>query len=472
MASARHDSIALLSLIIESDSSIERAVIALRREAERLPAGARLPTSRALMATLGVGPVTVQRAVARLVSEGIVATRPGAGTYVARRLAAPEVDVDWQHVSLGASPVDPVGFDLVHMQHEEAEFNLSRGYPEATIRPDGRLSAAVARAARRPGVWDPPPAQGIPELRRWFAAEVGVDSNDVIVSPGGQGALSSAMRAIVPSGSPVLFSVPTYPGALAIARSAGLVPIPVPSDTEGIRPELLERAFQATGSRLLYLQPTYANPDGHVLAASRRRDVLDATTAAGAFIIEDDFARWLGHGTASNPPLIRDDEHGCVITITSLTKVAAPSLRVGAIAARGPVLQRIAWLRNVDDFFVSRVLQEAAIDLVTSAGWTSHLRTYAQTLRRRCEALGTAIARYLPNCDFEPPRGGVGIWLSLPRELDDVIVAERAARVGVHVQAGRIFTIGESATPHLRLTFGALSEDRFDEAVRRIASVI
>jgi len=71
------------------------------------------------------------------------------------------------------------------------------------------------------------PQEGLPELRSWFASEIGVDQDEVLISPGCQAAMSGTMRALGPSGSPVVFSVPTYPGALAVARSAGLTPAPV-----------------------------------------------------------------------------------------------------------------------------------------------------------------------------------------------------------------------------------------------------
>jgi len=53
----------------------------------------RLPAERALAATLGVSRSTVREAIQRLVSKGLLETRPGSGVYVARRrpsgIAAP-----------------------------------------------------------------------------------------------------------------------------------------------------------------------------------------------------------------------------------------------------------------------------------------------------------------------------------------------------------------------------------------------
>jgi DNA-binding transcriptional MocR family regulator len=350
--------------------------------------------------------------------------------------------------------------------------SLAGGYPDASMRHDERVAVALARAARRPGAWEPTPMMGIPELRGWFAREFGVDQDDVLITPGVQAALSATMRAILPAGSPVLFAVPTYPGALAVARSAGLIPVPVPTDPEGVRTELLERAFAATGARLLYLQPTFANPDGQVLASTRRQEVLALAGKAGAFIIEDDWARWLSHAGPAPPPLIRDDDHGHVITLASLTKTTAPSLRVGAVSARGPVLQRVAAMRMVDDFFMCRPLQEAAVELVTSTHWERQLKAVAATLRDRLHHLIRALATDLPDCGYAKPQGGLSLWLQLPQGSDDSIIAEKALANGVSVLPGRLFSIGEPGHPHLRVAYASLDSSRIAEAVHRLGDAV
>lgn len=446
---------------------------AIRRLAQERAFGEQLPSSRRLTADLGVGPVTIRRAVAQLVAEGVLSTRPGAGTFVARPATRPAADTAWQKVALGASPVDPAGLDLAFRLRDHEGLSLAGGYLDEALRSDGRVAAALARAARRPGAWGPPPLLGIPELRHWFATEIGVEADDILVTAAGQAALSATMRAIVPSGSPVLFQTPTYPGALAVARSAGLVPVPVPADDQGVRVELLERAFRATGARLVYLQPTYANPGGTVLAPDRRREVIDAASDAGAFVIEDDWAaRWMGHGDVPPPPLIRDDTHGHVITLTSLTKATAPSLRVGAIAARGPVLQRVANLRLVDEHFMSRPLQEAAVELVTAAAWRSHLRLVGAALRERAATLAAVLARRVPAGRFRVPQGGISLWFELPDRRDEALVAERSASLGVPVYPGHIFKIGESDRSHLRLAFASIRAEEIDPAVELLSRAI
>ncbi|MYT45207.1 aminotransferase class I/II-fold pyridoxal phosphate-dependent enzyme, partial [Streptomyces sp. SID5471] len=293
---------------------------------------------------------------------------------------------------------------------------------------------------------------------------------------GGQSALTAALRALAPPGAPVLVESPTYPGVLAAARASGLRPVPVPVDADGVRADLLADAFRASGSRLFVCQPLFQNPTGAVLAAGRRAEVLRIARAAGAFVVEDDFARRLVHEDAPAPPptLVADDPDGTVVHVCSLTKAASPSLRVGALAARGPVLDRLRAIQVVDSFFVPRPLQETALELVGSPAWSRHLRALAGQLAARREALVAALRLHFGNTDAGPgvqvvPPGGYHLWLRLPDGTDETALAGAALRAGVAVAPGRPYFAAEPPAPHVRLTFAQASGvAELAEGVRRL----
>ena len=223
------------------------------------------------------------------------------------------------------------------------------------------------------------PSEGSHGLRAHFARAVGASVGDVLICSGGQAALAACLRGLAAPGAPVVFESPTYLGALTAARAQGLVPVPAPADADGVRPDLLADALAASGARLVYLQPLFANPHGATLARERRAAVLEAVRAAGAFVIEDDAFRDLAFGGDVPPPLFADDPDGHVVHVRSLTKPSAPGLRIAALIARGPAAARLRAARIVEDLFVSGPLQEAALELVGTPGWRAHLRR----LRRR-----------------------------------------------------------------------------------------
>ncbi|MEV6327386.1 PLP-dependent aminotransferase family protein [Streptomyces sp. NPDC051909] len=469
-------------------SSVAELVGSLKAELNRYSPGEKLPSSRALVERYRVSPVTVTRALARLAAEGLVVTRPGAGAYRAEaRPAAPATgDTSWQELALSADgatdlvprAVDASGVLVTLAAPPPGVVEFNGGYLHPALQPERALAGALARAGRRPGAWGRPPTDGLPELRAWFAREIGggVTAAEVLVTAGGQSALTTALRALAAPGTPVLVESPTYPGMLAVARAAGLRPVPVPTDADGIRPDLLEAAFRATGARVLVCQPLFQNPTGAVLSAERRTAVVRIARAAGAFVIEDDFARRLVHADAAPlpPTLAADDPDGVVVHVCSLTKVTSASLRVGALAARGPVLERLRAIQVVDSFFVPRPLQEAALELVGSPAWNRHLRAVSEELKHRRDTMTGALGLHLPELALpHVPSGGYHLWLRLPDTLPESALLPAAMRAGVAVAPGRPYFCAEPPAGHIRLSFaGVAGPTEIVEGVRRLRAAV
>ncbi len=462
-------------VFIKTDNSTGRVTQHLRALAGTENAGARLPSVRELMRELRVSPVTVQRALERLAREGVLDARPGQGTFVAGAPAAPApaADVSWQAVALGPGRGGAEGLLALAAMPPPGARPLNVGYLPDELQPLPLLAAAAARALRRPGVWSRLPPEGLEPLRAWFAAEAGgaYAAHEVTICPGTQAANAAAFRALAQPGDPVLLESPTYAGAIPAARAAGLRLVPVPTDADGVRPELLDEAFQRSGARLFYCQPTYSNPTGAALPPDRRAAVLEVVTRHNAFLIEDDWARDF-HLEAGHPPppLAAADRDGHVVYVRSLTKCAAPGLRIGAICARGAALERLRTARLVDDFFVPGLLQETALQLVTAASWPRHGRETRAALRGRRDLLAAALRRHLGvGCLASVPRGGLHLWVRLPEGASDADAAARAAGEGVMVSAGRHAFPAEAPGAFLRLSFATVQPEWADEAAGVLA---
>ncbi|WP_432176925.1 PLP-dependent aminotransferase family protein [Streptomyces sp. Tue6028] len=469
---------------MQERSSVAELANQLRRELDRYSPGGKLPSSRALVERFRVSPVTVSRALAQLAAEGLVVTRPGAGAFRARprSVAEPTGDTSWQEVALSADAaaelvprtVDASGV-LVSLDAPApgvVEFN--GGYLHPSLQPERAMGAALSRAGRRPGAWSRPPMEGLADLREWFARGIGgtITAAEVLVTAGGQSALTTALRALAPPGAPVLVESPTYPGMLAIARAAGLRPVPVPVDADGVKPALLADAFAATGARVFVCQPLFQNPTGAVLAPERRGEVVRIARDAGAFVVEDDFVRRLVHED-SGPlprPLAAEDPDGVVVHVGSLTKATSPSFRVAALVARGPVLERLRAIQIVDSFFVPRPFQEAALELVGSPAWPRHLRSLSAELKARRDTMTAALRLRLPELALpHVPSGGYHLWLRLPDGMDEATLVAAALRSGVAVTPGRPYFSAEPPAAHLRLSFAAVANaEEIAEGVRRL----
>ncbi|MGK9273244.1 PLP-dependent aminotransferase family protein [Williamsia muralis] len=458
-----------------NDSGVSVLTESLRALITQSTPGTRLPSVRTLQEQHRVSPNSVQRVLRDLATEGLVDVRPGAGSFVAA--AAPPrspADTSWQESVLGARMPPELSrtLDLWRVPGSEV-VRLKGGYLDDELLPHAALDAAMTRAIKRSRSWGRYPIEGSPELRRWFASEIdGIHASEVIVTAGGQTALSVAVRALIRPGESVIVESPTYTGLIAIVRSHGAEVIPVPMDSEGIRTDLLADAISRTGSRLLVVQPAFANPSGVTLAAHRRRQIIELAEQHSLFVIEDDYARYLGIDGDPPPPLTAQDPNGHVVHIRSLTKPVGPGMRVAALCARGPALARLRAAKMLDDFYVAGPVQEAAVEFLNSPSWPRHNRQVRRALGERRDALLGHLGRLIPEIEVAAvPRGGMHLWVRLPDGLDDRDVAAAAHAEGVMVGEGTPWFPAESDHSHLRLTFGETPVPVIGEAVSRLAKV-
>ena len=445
------------------------------------PAGTRLPSTRSLATEHHVGPVTVQQALQLLVADGLVETRPGVGTFVAAARQARPADVSWQTTALGPSEVFDTEGSGVRTFAPDV-IGLHAGYPSPSLLPGPLLRSAVQKVARDPDVlMRAAPNSGLPQLRAWFARELdghrtggaGVDESDVIVTSGGQAALSAAFRALASPGETVVMESPTYWGAMAAARAHGLRIVPLARTADGIDPEDLDAALAAHGSRVFYAQPTYANPTGDVWAPQVRARVGEVLADRKAFLVEDDWARDLYYDAEAPAPLAAADDDGHVVYVRSLTKSMSPSIRVAGLVARGPALRRIRASRWVSELFVPAFTQQVAIDILAHPGWNRHRGALRRALRTRRDTLLAELTRAVPELRVDRvPRGGLSLWARLPRPHHADQVAEAALAAGLAISPGAEWFPTEPYGQFVRLSFAATQETRYADAARILADLL
>ena len=78
---------------------------------------------------------------------------------------------------------------------------------------------------------------------------------------------------------------PGSPGAAGLLDRAGLDPVPIAVDGEGVRVDQLA----ASGARVVLVTPAHQFPSGVVLWPRRRAELLEWAAGRGGLIVEDDY---------------------------------------------------------------------------------------------------------------------------------------------------------------------------------------
>ncbi|TIC81073.1 PLP-dependent aminotransferase family protein [Nocardioides sp. GY 10127] len=370
-----------------------------------LPAGARLPSSRALAADLGVARSVVEQAWAQLVAEGWLEGRRGSGTYVAgSRVAAPDAPAP-------AAPEPP-----------RSLLRLSSGHPWVDPSHDGAQAAAWRRAWRDVGAAGPP--DGYPDhrgladlraalaerLRRTRGLDVGPD--DLRLTTGTTDGLRHLLTAL-PAG-PVGVEDPGYAAAVAQVRALGREVVDVPA----LDPPTT--ASGLAGLAALYLTPAHQHPLGPVLPAATRAALIGAAREAGTVLVEDDYDSEFRYDVAPVPALASLDP-GTVALLGTVSKTVAPGLRLGWLVAPPDVLGRVDELRGTTHDSPSWPAQRALLGLLRDGYVDRAVRSARRVYARRAARVEQVLGDWLPGAV-----AGMYATLPLPGEQADAV--HRAAR--------------------------------------------
>jgi GntR family transcriptional regulator / MocR family aminotransferase len=421
-----------------SDQNRQQAVFdRLRRGilAGTLPVGARLPPTRALAEELGVARQTVVLAYERLASEGYVHARTGSGTYVAPDLpdAAPEPAVP---PPTAASSLSHRGHRLAAVpasassRDRRAGTLLAGGVPAPDLFPREAWARCATRVLKSlPGdITGYPPPQGLLELRNQIAAHLAAtrgmlaDPDNIVVTAGTQQALRIAAELLLDHGDAAWVEDPGYIAGRGALLAAGVVPVAVPSDTEGINVAAgIERASEA---RLALIAPSHATPLGGALPIARRLALLDWAGRANAWILEDDCDsefRWGGHPL---PPLATLDRAGRVIYCGTFSKTLAPALRLGFAVVPAPLVPAFVRLGTLMDRGIDTLNQAILAEFMRQGLLAPHVRRMRTEYGRRRGALLAAIARHAPSIAPIPASGGLHMVGRLPKGVDEAAAVQ------------------------------------------------
>jgi GntR family transcriptional regulator/MocR family aminotransferase len=445
------------------DQLRERIVTGLLR------GGDRLPSSRALAATMGVARSVVVRAYEQLLGEGYVEARPGAETTVATGIVALPRAVHAR----------PRAARMLSSERPGAigrPIDLRAGHPYAPPAVPDEWRRAVVVASRRAPVSHAPSPLGHGELREQIALHarrsrgIPCAAEDVIVTAGTVDGL--LLIALALGGrSRVAMEDPGYREAARVLRRAGASVTPLPVGADGITASQLRGAGPQDA---VLVTPSHQFPLGGRMPAAERTAMVNWATDGGALIIEDDYDSEFRHSGAALPAIAALDSEGVVVHLGSLNKSFLPEVRCGYLIARAgsPVWQRITVAKQDVGSTVPLVVQVAAAAFFASGGFRRYVARVRREYRHRLTLLlGHFAERGLAD-RLSATDGGLHAVLRLPAGLSGTSLVVELAGRGVLVNSIAEFAqlprtddaiaIGYGAEPATRLVRGV------DEVLRAL----
>ena len=450
----------------------------------RLQPGLQLPPTRTLAQALGVSRNTAVAAYDLLLSEGYLQARRGAGTYVSQARAAltpratrarsgkpPELSEFWRDPPPLFPGMRPRGAGAPRYR-----YNFSIGEPDVSLFPFAMWRRLVGRAARVSSKdMLPSEPQGRPELRAAIAKHVSFtraiacDADDIIVTAGSQQAFDLLARVLVtPKRTVVALEEAHYPPLRQVVRAAGARIVTVPVDLEGI---VVDRI--APRARIVCVTPSHQLPLGSPMSFERRAALLQFARRHGASIIEDDYDGEYRFGQRPLDALQTLDRDERVFYVGTFSKVLFPNIRVGYIVAPTWARAALVAAKQLTDRHTAVIMQDALSAFLIEGHLVRHVRKMTRVYATRREILLAAIAQHCSNqLEPIPSEAGLHITAKLLVPALAATVLERAAAVGIKVQAVSEFTLGKASLNGLGFGYGGIADADVAAGVRLLANVI
>lgn len=456
----------------------------------KLRPGSRLPSMRQLAATLGLNRMTVGAAFNKLEADGLIVSQVGRGTFVTREELR-VVPGDREAISdagalaglwgprfndiRSASPSLPT----ISPNRSAKMISFTAAAPCSETFPTVEFRRCVDFVIKRrlPEISVLGPCDGLPSLKaylvRWLAQKgINASEEEILVTSGCQQAMDLIHRVLVAPGDAVMLENPTYPGAIAALTGSAGDRLQLPVQTPGRD----FTAFSSLGApnrcKLVYVVPNFHNPTGKSMPQEARQELVAIASQMRIPIIEDDVFGDLRYEGAVLPALKTLCPH-LVIYIGSFSKSLNPGLRVGWVVAPRPVIRQLSKAKQASDLQTNLLTQVTLDEFCRRDLLHRHLKRVKRIFVKRRDAMADAIRRWFPSdALWTVPDGGLSIWVSLAPQSNTDELLRLAQEQGVQFLPGSVFHFRSPAYNSLRLSFAVENEQRIQEGIRLLGSLL
>ncbi|XP_054011203.1 kynurenine/alpha-aminoadipate aminotransferase, mitochondrial-like [Hylaeus anthracinus] len=306
---------------------------------------------------------------------------------------------------------------------------------------------------------------------------------DVHITSGSMDACSKVFEMTLEPGDAMMAQVPTYNGITNAL--APLMPefIGIKQDGDGVIPEEIKRICEERlrdkkpMPKILYVNPTGANPTGTVLPTSRKKKIYELSQKYDFLIVEDDPYYFLHFLDERPKSFLEFDTEGRVIRLDSFSKILSAGLRLGVVTAHEELVKKLVLHTETTTIHASSLSQMLLYKLLET--WDTetlhkHFDDVQRFYRERRDIMLASIQKHLADLgEWNIPKGGMFFWVKV-NKLEDVmdLAVNKCASEGVFLIPGNAFNYNLEKSQYLRLSYSSSTAEEIEKAICTLAKLM
>lgn len=373
--------------------------------AGQIPAGTRIPSTRAIGEAFQMARGTVVDAFELLLAEGYLRSETGSGTWIAplrtRLDVAQAVQRPVREARTGTGHLSERSrvFREFHFatSKRRVDTTLFPYYPALDLFPLDIWRQTASKRMRRldtASMTNQHPLGFLP-LREAIAdylrlsRGISCTAERIALVNGVQQALDIVVRLVADPGDTAVVEDPCYPGAVAVLTAAGLCLEPLPVDREGLQIQLAKHS--RGNARLAFVTPAHQAPLGVIMSAQRRIELLAWAQRNDAVIFEDDYDSEFRYSGWPVPALGAQDGSKRVITFGAFTKTLFPSLRIGYVVLPDWLVEPFQGAISITARYPEPTMQQVLFDFIVQGHYVRHIQRMRTRYAERRQFLAREI---------------------------------------------------------------------------------
>jgi len=378
---------------------------------------------------------------------------------------------------------------LAIIKQRQDVISLAGGVPDPRTFPIDYLAKITYDIIKNKGAYalQYSETKGILEVREMLseflykARGIVVDAENVIITTGSQQGLDLIARALIDPGDVVITENPSYLAALGAFKIRGAELVGIKIDKNGMRTDILEdtvKKLVKEGKKIkfIYTIPVAQNPAGTTMPPERKKHLIEIANKYDILVVEDDpYSYFVFDDTVDVRPVKTWDTEDRVIYMSTISKILAPGLRIGWIAAPKMLTRKLELVKQYMDLHTPTLNQYIVAEAIRSGFILEHANKIAPIYKEKRDAMLKAIKDYFPeNVWYTEPVGGFFVFVYVNKPGFDTKKLMKVAldKYKVAYVPGKSFHTDGSGANSMRLSFSFPPPEVIVEGIRRLAEMI
>lgn len=362
--------------------------------------------------------------------------------------------------------------DLIDMMRQvdmPDMINFSGGFPSPDGYPIFDIKTAMIEVLRKDAkaALSYGSTVGIDSLREHISERMNdkfslkTQKDEIIILSGSQQGLDLSGLLFINPGDVVIFEKPSYLGALNAMKPYEAKLIGVNMDDDGLNLEELKKVLDSYGDKVkvIYVNPDHQNPTGRSWSKKRREDFIELVEGYDVAVLEDGAYGEISYTGNTEKPLMFYDKKGQVVYLGTFSKILCPGLRIGWICASKELIEKYLMLKSSVDLSGATILQMVVSHYLDTKDIDKHISDIVDLYKRRRDVMLDMLNKCFPaDVEYNVPRGGLFIWVTLPDGKSAGELLRRAVKRKVIFMPGEAFFPDREDERSFRLNFTNMSD--------------